>query len=562
MKFIRNISKAFAAGLTLTMVSCNGDWLDINTDPNNPVEPDLELLIPSMQGGLVNALVDRYDHLAPLGHNAEAGISRYTLTSDGGFDLGFEEIYVDALINAERVINDAPNQDPPLPAYAGIAKLIKAYSFGFLIDMYGTVPYDEALLGAEGPLSPQYEDGAQVYDKVLGLIDSGLADLAEGGVTPANDIIYQGDIDRWIKFGNTLKMKLLLNLRLVDASRARTEINTLLASGNLMSDNGDDADFFFGSGITPQNRHRLHQTHYQGAKTFYMSNYMMHTMYNKYENVDPRMRFYFYRQIGQFDPTSPKLVEDDFPCFGYGAVYEDESTWTTTCPYGYVGDGYIGRDHGDNAGIPNDGGSRTTYGIYPIGGLFDDDGFKTVTQSDGTGAGFYPLLSHFMAKFMEAEAQLTLNNDAAAARLALEAGMTASISKVLSYGAANASNFDSDLAPSQDDVDAFIDEILATYDAASSDEDRLNVIMEQWQIANFGNNSESWINLRRTKLPLIEPAVNASGRMSIVPSNTYPRRLPFAASEISTNTTLPDANEVLFFQTPIFWDATPYPARF
>lgn len=562
MKFIRNISKALGLGLTLVMTSCSGDWLDINTDPNNPVEPDLELLVPSMQGGLVNALVDRYDHLAPLGHNLEAGISRYSLTTDGGFDLGFEEIYVDALINAERIIADAPNQDPPLPVYSGIAKMIKAYSFGFLIDMYGTVPFDEAILGAEGPLSPTYEDGAQVYDKVLDLIDSGLADLAQGGVAPANDIIFQGDADKWIKFGNTLKMKVLLNIRLVDESRARSGINAILASGGIMSDNGDDADFFFGSGITPENRHRLHQTHYQGAKTFYMSNYMMHTMYEKYDVADPRMRYYYYRQIEQFDPSSPKLVPDDFPCFGYGAVHTDESTWKGTCAYGYLGNGYIGRDHGDNTGIPNDGGSRTTFGIYPIGGLFDDDGYRTVTQSDGTGAGFYPLLTHFMARFMEAEAQLAFNNDAAAARAALEAGISASVSKVMNYGAANASNFDAELAPSGDDVDAFVTDVLAAYDAASSNDDKLNIIMEQWQIANFGNNSESWINLRRTKLPFIRPANNASARMSIVPDNTYPRRLPFPASEISTNTTLPDANEVLFFQTPIFWDRTPYPERF
>ncbi len=562
MKLIRNISRVMAIGLVMFIASCSGDWLDINNDPNNPVEPDLELLVPSMQGGLVNALVDRYDHLAPLGHNLEAGISRYSLTTDGGFDLGFEEIYVDALINAERVIADAPNQDPPLPVYSGIAKMIKAYSFAFLIDMYGTVPYEEALLGAEGPLSPTYEEGGQVYDKVLELIDSGLADLAQGGVAPANDIIFQGDTERWIKFGNTLKMKLLLNTRLVDENRARTGINAILSAGQIMSENGDDADFFFGSGITPENRHRLHQTHYQGAKTFYMSNYMMHTMYEKYSVADPRMRYYFYRQIDQFDPSSPKLVADDFPCFGYGAVHTDESTWTGTCAYGYLGDGYIGRDHGDNTGIPNDGGSRTTFGIYPIGGLFDDDGYLTVAQSDGTGAGFYPLLTHFMARFMEAEAQLTLNGDAAAARQALESGVRASVSKVMNYGAGNASNFDPELAPTTADVDSYVSDVLAAYDGASADDDKLNIIMEQWQIANFGNNSESWINLRRTKLPFILPANNASARMSIVPDNTYPRRLPFPASEISTNTTLPDANEVVFFQTPIFWDRTAYPARF
>ncbi len=572
MKIFNKISKYIAALTIIGFVSsCSGDWLDVNDNPNSPTEPDLELLIPSVQIAMGQVLTDRFDGIGVIGQNIESTISQYGLGSEGGVPLGFEEMYVDALVNAERIIKDAELSDPPLTTHRGIAKALKAYMYHLIIDIWGAAPFDEALLGAEGPDAPLWEDGAQVYPKIIALVDEAIVDLQAGGTAPQNDVIYGGSAAQWIKFANTLKLKMALNTN--NASLASAAI-----AAGVIDSNADDADFQFGTGLAPENRHRMHQLHYTGGvKTFYMSNTLMFKMYKGYgtegeaDVPDPRMRYYFYRQIPEFSDAlaSGAVVPDDFPCFGYGARPNDETTWLSRCAYGYIGDGYTGRDHGDGTGIPNDGASRATFGIYPIGGLFDDGSAQTVQQSDISTGGIYPIFTNAMAKFMQAEAVLRLGV-AGDARALLEDGVRASITDVMAFGS-QASNFDASLAPTDADIDAYVDAVLAKYDAASTNNNvgsigsQLDVVMDQWFIANFGNNTESWTSFRRTKLPEVRRSTDDGGqpqRMSIIPNNPYPRRWPFPPSELATNPNAPDPNEIVWFQTPVFWDNSSYPARF
>ncbi len=566
MKIINRYKLSVFLSLALLLNSCSGDWLDINQNTNNPEDADLELLIPSIQIGLAQVLVDRFETVGKLGMNYEDTSTDYDIGSETDLGTGYNELMTDVLINGEKIILDAPELDPPLTTHAGIAKIIKAFTYTTIVDLWGAAPYDEALKGANGPQSPQWEDGSQVYPKVLELINDGIADLELGAVGPQTDMIYGGDAAKWIKFANTLKLKMALNLR--DAG-----LVTQAMQGGLLESNDDDAEVFFGGGLAPENRHRFLQLEYQSAKNNYMSNYMMYTMYKSYGDpdqsdiVDPRIRYYFYRQIDDFDAAlaSGRVVRDDFPCFNFGARNDQPSSWQEVCAYGYVGDGYTGRDHGDNTGIPNDGGSRATWGVYPAGGLFDDNSFKVVTQADGN-IGFYPLLTYAMSRFMLAEAVLTLGV-AGDARAYMEEGIRASISDVMSFGS-GASNFDASLAPTSADVDAYVEAVLARYDglpnpgSGDNANTRLDVVMEQWQIANQGNNTESYTNFRRTKLPFVRPARNLTSRMSHVPANPYPRRLPFPQVELATNANAPDPNEVLWFRDPIFWDTKAYADRF
>lgn len=577
-KYIYTLLAAVAVMLSAT--SCGDDWLDVNTDPNNPVNPDIDLLITASQVATAQVMVDRLDVVGVLGQNIESTDSQYPF-NPSDFNLAWEELYKDALINIEQIIATAedPEAENQLPSYAAIAKLQKAYIYTIIVNMWGTAPYEEATLGASGPSSPVYEDGSEIYPKLLTLIDEALGQLAsveDGDPVPfGSDVIYGGDVDRWTKMGNSLKLKLYINLASVESSRgsAVAGINQLIADNNLISSNDDDYQLQFGSNLAPENRHRWHQQHYQGDKTYYMSNFMMNRMQNEFSAIDPRIRYYFYRQISEFDDAlaSGVVVPDDFPCFGYGARPNDPSSWTGTCAVGYVGNGYTGRDHGDGTGIPNDGSSRTTFGVYPIAGLFDDNTFKTVAQSDGSGAGIYPFITNFMVKFWLAESALLYGTTGEPSTY-LEEGMRASISKVVTFGQEFATNYDAGFEPSDADINAYVDDILALYanppvgnplyDMGSPVESQLNIILGQSHLANFGNMTESYTNLRRTKYPYIPPANNPNSAMAIIPIQTYPRRLPFAQNELNTNANAPDANQVQWFNTPIFWDTKSYPSRF
>ena len=122
--------------------------------------------------------------------------------------------------------------------YAGIAKILKAYSYSVLVDVFGDVPFTEANKLKEGILYPKFDDDAAIYDALFPLIDEGIADL--NNTTAANpnepgtdDLIYGGNVALWVKAANTIKLKLYTQIRKV--KNVSAEVNALISGGNLIS---------------------------------------------------------------------------------------------------------------------------------------------------------------------------------------------------------------------------------------------------------------------------------------------------------------------------------------
>ncbi|MGB3587338.1 MAG: SusD/RagB family nutrient-binding outer membrane lipoprotein [Tunicatimonas sp.] len=558
----------------LLTTSCGEDFLDINDNPNEPVNPSIDLLFPSAQVAYSTVIVHttRLGEVGPIAQIYESTDSQYEL---GGalFNNAWDNLFTLGLVNLDQVITSAPEAD--LPAHAAIAKLQKAYIYSILIDMWGAAPFDEAVNTEFN--EPTWEEGAVVYPKVISLIDEALGELSvlpEDVPTPSSDLIYDGDVDKWIKMGNSLKLRMLINLANGGDASAVGQIESLASNGNLIDSNSDNFEFQYGSTLAPENRHRWHQNHYFATKTYYMSNSLMARMLNNtggFGSVDPRTRYYFYRQILDFDPTADgaKVVRDDFPCFGYGARFNDETTWQSTCAYGYQGNGYVGRDHGDGTGIPNDDGARTTFGVYPAGGLFDNDSGLSVGQSDGTGAGIVPMITNSMVKFWLAEAALFYGANSGDPRDLLQQAMEAHIAEVQAFPGRAGVSADAAFVPSADDVAAYVNNTLAIYDAAPDNTEpttllgsKQDVWAAQFQISLFGNPVEAYNLMRRTKLPLALTADNANASMSIIPTNPYPKRLPFPQDEINTNPNAFRQSDVPWQTSPVFWDTKAYPRRF
>lgn len=254
----------------------------------------------------------------------------------------------------------------------------------------------------------------------------------------------------------------------------------------------------------------------------------------KYRIEDPRLRYYFRRQV-----TYERPGDSNIPC-----VFNN-----VDCNYFYPGRGYLGRDRGDNSVGPADILVATKWGVYPAGGVFDNlivDGTNRnespVGRSDGTGEGIFPMLTNFMMKFMRAEAALTLNTGEDP-RTLLEEGIRASIKKVQDFGDAK-SNVAEDVIPLITPADDYVAAVLAKYDAAD-EEGKLEIIIDQAYVANFGNGIESYNNYRRTGYPMLQDVVdnNAVG--------PFPLRLIYVVDEIGANASVPGENNT---QLPVFWD--------
>jgi len=517
------------------LVSCADEVLNINDNPNLAKEAELNLLLTGAEtaAGFWTNRDANEDAMILARQLYRLAPSQYNIGPDN-MENNFNGLYSQVLKEFQRVI-DQGTEEGTL-GLVGISKVYKAYIFGLMVDMWGDLPYDEALNG-ETNISPAFEDDKSIYDKLLVLLDDAIVDLESAianSESVTGDVVMAGDFDAYIKIANTVKLRLLLNLRLTEPARATTEINALVANNNFVDENSENFVFRYGTSIAPLNQNPLYQQDYTGSgnKTFYMDNYFMHKLHTK---GDPRIRYYFYRQA-----ANSELNFDTTPCSS-----RTDCTYADLLLNDGTADGLIGRDHGDPSGIPSDNTLRAAFGVYPIGGLYDDGTKKSATlNAGGKGGGIMPWLIAANTKFMLAEAALTLGTTGDAEALFTE-GMDLSMEYVFSLGGQiEATAPAATDATLQADKDSYIADRVAEYQAAS-DNGKLNHIIEEKYVAQFGNGFDSFTDLRRTGSPNDLP-------LSLVPLAPFLNRLPYGRSELVTNPKAP--NPAPLNTEKVFWD--------
>lgn len=428
--------------------------------------------------------------------------------------------------------------------HIGIAQFIEAYVFTAMVDFYGDIPYSEAVMGSEN-LNPHLESGASIYEAALSLLDDAIENFQTDAINPSVDMYYNNNYAKWVKAANTLKMRLYLQRRLVDPN-AVSSINAIISSGNYISSSSDDFQFAWpGTSATgPDTRHPRYGLNYTPTGgNDYMSNWFMnHLMVTN----DPRIRYYFYRQTNAVPGAEIPGNEQLLQCSVQSAPAHYAAGGFTFC---YLGNGYWGRDHGDTDGLPPDGLLKTTFGVYPAGGKFDDDSFSPVTSGDGgEGKGITPILTASWVDFMRAELALDAGNFADA-KTFMSAGIRKSITKVKSFISRDPS---ADVAyePTQADIDAFIASIESGFDSANLI-GKWNIFGEQFFVAVFGNGIESYNFYRRTGYPTtLQPNLDPNPGIFI-------RSFFYPTDAVTTNSNIPQKPGVA---QPVFWDTKGVPA--
>lgn len=556
-----SIFRFFTLGLLFISFSCETVELDLLDDPDaislNQANLDFFLNANEVNladffegttnsggnGGMSNPGME----VTRLGHmNGLVYQNAYTANE---FDIEWEIVY-STIISNNRALEPLAVEQEAFQ-HLGIAQIMEAYAITTLVDFMGDVPYSEAVAGVS---NPSRDPGDQVYGAMLELLDEAIANLnATSAITYSSDLFYGGDSEKWIKFANTLKLKIYVQSRLlstgdseiVNSAVSTSGINAIIASGNYITSATDDFQFNFSStDNNPDSRHPSFAGEFDspGVIGDYMSNHLMNELnagVNDKTVVDPRLRYYFYRQL---DRNAVDTNEQD--CFGslppthYGFSIP---FCTTDFP------GYWGRDHGDNSGIPPDTGSRATFGVYPVGGVFDDSSFEPiVSRSVGTqGQGISPIMLSSYVNFMLAESALTLNTTGDPMTY-LIAGITQSIDKVIAFGADQASG--SGFEPTETEIQDYIDEITTSYMNAGSDDERMQIIQTEYHIALFGNGVEAYNSYRRTGKPDDLQPIRSGAVDNYIRSFFYP------TTSVSNNSNSVQKDNVT---EQVFWDKNP-----
>jgi hypothetical protein len=517
-----------AVTVLLVTASCKKRLDDLLVNPNTPTldKADVDLYFNAVQlsfADFYNSLSDRGMEVSRVWNQ---GGSTYLNafrpeTFNGVWSTGYRSVLTQ--INAMEPIARSQNRW----YHVGAGQLMKAYTGMALVDFFGDVPWFEAANPTQSVINPKIDKGADIYANCIALLDSAIFNLNRTQASnPTNDLYYGGNKARWITLANTLKLKAFMTTRLVDANAA-TKIAAVLATGNIIDTEAEDFVFRFGTQLeNPNARHPKYNSCYRaaGGVGIYISNYLAWEMTTEKGFVDPRVRYYFRRQI---NARNGQLAANGQPALPLTALACQGQLSPGHYPAGMAfcmaGDGYFGRDHGDPSGIPPDNTFRTAWGIYPCGGEFDNlrnntgssasivNVAVTLTGTPGArGAGIHPIWLSSFTHFLLAEAALVLNVSGLNARTIFDAGLRQAFAKVMNFPASMSVTPDPAFVPAATEVNFYVNSVLSAYDAAATNTDKLNIVMKEYHIASFGNGIEPYNNYRRTGMPTnLQPMLNS-----------------------------------------------------
>ena len=212
----------FIAAILLLGSSCKKDFLKVNeSNPNTAASAPGNLILPAALNLTASIMDDpkKWDFIylwhgiwsISGGYTINADLSQYNIRNSS-YQGNWDELYLAGkAFNDIQVASTTPQQSITL----GIAKIMKAFIFQNLVDLYGDVPYTEAFQGSSN-LKPKYDKQQTIYEDLIVQIDAGITALkaAPSDVyvpTATEDIMYAGSVTKWIKFANTLKLRILMH---------------------------------------------------------------------------------------------------------------------------------------------------------------------------------------------------------------------------------------------------------------------------------------------------------------------------------------------------------------
>ncbi|MFC6876230.1 SusD/RagB family nutrient-binding outer membrane lipoprotein [Flavobacterium myungsuense] len=568
---IKNNSSIFAVLLLTTLFLSCSDYLDVDTDTDNPTVAPLNQLLTNIEVAVNNigdfenytgSILQVYTHQMTVREEQD----QYGTRGDNINMLNDWNATYLALTDINTLIAQATASNSSI--YVGIAQMQKAYLLANAVDLWGDVPYSEANQLASGILSPKFDNQKAVYAAVFELIEtakenlSSTTDLVKPG---KDDLFYGGDAEKWIRFANTFKLKLYNQLRLT-SDFDQVGFDALIAEDNFFKSNADDFEFKRYNKLAPTDeRNRFFLESYNSTQfTTNMSPWFYEILKGMNPNIhnanpDPRIPYYFFNQLkkDEFPPDQGNEETGDPK-----ADYWDASTGFFTIRFGSIGPN---RDFStENSG--------TYPGIFPSGGRYDDGKGGVVDKimageagqpTAPTGIAPHRILTYDEFLYIQAEL-MQVGKISGNVADKLEEAMQASFAKVDQVVANNGTDQVVPKLVGSAGVTTFIEGILTEFNAGDATK-KLEIIMTQKWVATFGDPTDQYTDYRRTGFPILANPDSSSKEYQLdngdgfpiidsqtVLNNAFQQSLFWPQSELNTNKNAPKQKVPGDYK--IFWD--------
>lgn len=309
------------------ILSCTQDIEKYNVNTVDPANVPGEALFTSAQKSLVDQMIN-----TNVNNNIFRLINQHwtetTYTDESNYDLvtrtipeqHWEFLYKDVLKDLKQSainIEKAPVAvtDDPLakPNKLAIIEILNVYTYSILVETFGNVPYTEAL--DLKYRTPKYDDGLTIYKDLLVRLDAAIVKLDPAGTSfGENDRIYFGNVSKWIKFANSLKLKMGLVLADIPSENALAQATVSSAAPHVFTSNADNASMTYLT-ASPNTNPLYTDLVASGRSDFVAANTLVDEM--KSLN-DPRISKYFDDNLK--DPVTQQVIYE-------GGIYGSENSF-------------------------------------------------------------------------------------------------------------------------------------------------------------------------------------------------------------------------------------------
>ncbi len=511
---ISTIKWSLLVSMLLAVASCDSDFEEINVNPNSPEDVSSALLMPTVIRNSVN-------EVAGLAWGYGNVVMQYTakiqFTNEDRYNWGPQGNPYNDFYNALRDVNNiiSISQEAGENNYVGAAKIMKSWMYSFMTDTYGDVPYTEATSAKEEINYPVFDRQETIYNGILADLEEANQLLGTSSETLEGDILFDGDIMKWRKFANSLRLRIHMRLSdRVDPSSALQQILANATNNPIITSNEDNAALQYLPEVP--NQHPLYTTR-SGSFDEYRLSENMETILKSMN--DPRL--YAYAQ----------------PTTGSGAGVVGSPGTYQGVPNGLADEEAL---QYSPSGDPTQGGSNF---ISRVGLMFSCSACTSLASPIAYQA---MLMSYAEVQFILAEARergFITTGDAETYYLD---GTRASFNYYESR--LQVGNFDEIANVIQPGGEYFTQPAVAY---TGSTEEKLEKIGRQKWIALFFNGMEAWFDWRRTGYPEIIP-----GPAAFIP--TVPVRFMYPTTVQALNAE--NYNAVISVQGPdqvttrVWWD--------
>ena len=305
-KYIKKLSVAcMAAAVMSTSVGCTDSFKEINTDPDNAIEVPNGSLLAYVQYFTSACFYDRWFALdEPMTFCGYVSKQSYIDESRYQYRTGVQDSNWSYIYRTMNNIMDIQGRATESPNLMNVAKVMEVHVMQIATDRWRDVPYSDAIKMDEGVLNPTYDTQEQIYPALLAKLKEAADGFAEGGGDSLNgDLLFGGDVVKWQKYCNSMRLRLAIRISGVDAALAKSTIEEVLGNPEkypIMEDNDDNA-FFYWQG-SDSNYYEPVADAYRTRKTEFVASDVMVDYMNT--NKDPRIGVYF-------TPTPSSQIEGD-----------------------------------------------------------------------------------------------------------------------------------------------------------------------------------------------------------------------------------------------------------